>query len=79
MMSHKTSIRIVKHGGRQGESSLTGTPHQDANALHRGAREVAGNVSDWVREFRERRPADPRKAFARLFVESPSSSLNPLR
>ena len=71
-MGHKTSIRIIKRGRREGES-LTGALTRDGKNVRQSAREVAGNVAAWVREFEERRPADPRKAFANLFVDAPSS------
>ena len=76
-MSHKTSIRVIKHNQRQvAGNSSTESVAPRSSAIGRSARDAADNVAMWVREFRERRPVDPRKAFANLFVEP--STLNPL-
>ena len=69
-MNHKSPIRVVKRGQRRSESRPTETPADAGNNLRRSARDAADSVASWVREFKERRPADPRKAFARLFGES---------
>jgi hypothetical protein len=77
-MNHKAPIRIIKRGQRQGENRVaeTGAP-EDVSNLRHGAREVAGNITAWVKEFKGRRPADPRQAFAKLFAET-SPTLDPL-
>jgi hypothetical protein len=73
MMNHKTPIRVIKHGRRQSDSRLAEPPANESKNLRQNAREVAGNVAAWVREFKTQRPADPRQAFANLFVDAPSS------
>ena len=75
-MNHKAPIRIIKRGQRQGEKRVSETRAEDASNLRQGAREVAGNITAWVKEFKGRRPADPRRAFEKLFVET-SPSLDP--
>jgi hypothetical protein len=76
-MNHKASIRIIKRGQRQCENRVAETGAPDGSNLRHGAREVAGNITAWVKEFKGRRPVDPRRAFAKLFVET-SPSLDPL-
>ena len=76
-MSNKPPIRIIKHGQRQSAQGSTETREQGANDVRQNAREMSGNVAAWVKEFKERRPIDPRQAFARLFAE-PASSLQRL-
>ena len=72
-MNQKTSIRVVKRGQRRSETRPTEPSAEAGHNLRRSARDAADSVASWVREFKERRPADPRKAFARLFVESSPS------
>jgi len=77
-MAPKLSIRIVKRGQRPNHSSEAEERRAPDNKQTRqSGREVANNVKAWVREFQERRAAEPRKAFAKLFGE-PASPLNSL-
>ena len=77
-MAPKLSIRIVKRGQRPSQSSEAEERRAPDNKQTRqSGREVANNVKAWVREFQERRAAEPRKAFAKLFGE-PASPLNSL-
>ena len=77
MMAPKIPIRIVKRGQKQSQSSDPENRVQDQNQARQSGREVANNVKTWIREFQERRAAEPRKAFAKLFGE-PASPLNSL-
>ena len=73
-MDHKKAIRVIKSGQRQiidGAAKAEGTERQ---SLRNATREVAGNVSAWVKEFQQRRQPNPRRAFASLFIE-PASPL----
>ncbi|HVF55557.1 MAG TPA: hypothetical protein VM934_05355 [Pyrinomonadaceae bacterium] len=76
MTNHKTPIRIIKRGQRQGENRSAEAQQQDGAAARQSVRDAAGNVASWVKEFKERRPVDPRKAFANLFGET-AATLRP--
>lgn len=77
-MEAKTPIRIIKRDERQGgRRSETEKSQPNGTGKRHNGREIAENVKVWVREFQERRAADPRHAFEQLFGE-PSSPLTSL-
>lgn len=77
-MKTNRTIRIIK--GAERSNNQFGTvesPETTSKSLKPVAREAAGNVASWVKEFRQRRRPDARRAFASLFADS-STPLNTL-
>jgi hypothetical protein len=73
-MKQNRPIRIIK---RNNQSVAAETPAPKVEEQRSSAREAAGNVASWVKEFRQRRRPDPRRAFASLFGEQ-ATPLNSL-
>ena len=76
-MKTNRSIRIVKATAKGNQSGDAKSPVAESTSLRPTTREVAGNVASWVKEFRQRRRPDARRAFASLFAE-PATPLNSL-
>ena len=74
-MKTNRTIRIVKGTQRSNQAGETKSPAPESTSVRQTTREVAGNVASWVKEFRQRRRPEPRRAFASLFAE-PTSPLN---
>jgi vacuolar-type H+-ATPase subunit H len=77
-MKTNRTIRIIKGTERSSQASVAQNHETASKSLKPTTREVAGNVANWVNEFRQRRRPDARRAFASLFAEptSPLSSLS---
>ena len=80
-----TNIRIIKRSQRDAQSTTTTdsrraqggnsrTPNSE-NSRH-AAREITGHVATWIKEFQQRHTPDPRRAFANLFVDPATSSID---
>ena len=75
-MKTSRTIRIIKGAERSNnQSGVLESPETTSKSLKPAAREAAGNVASWVKEFRQRRRPDARRAFASLFAE-PATPLN---
>jgi hypothetical protein len=68
-MKTNRTIRIVKGAARGQQSGDNKSPVAESTSVRPTTREVAGNVASWVKEFRQRRRPEPRRAFASLFAE----------
>ena len=68
-MNPNKKIRVIKSAQRAVEGSATEIRAQHAGQTRHPNREMASRVGAWVKEFKERRVADPRRAFASLFAE----------
>ena len=73
-MKTNRTIRIVKKIERGNQSGDAKSAVAESAGLRPTTREVAGNVASWVKEFRQRRRPEPRRAFASLFGEPASAS-----
>jgi hypothetical protein len=62
-------IRVIKSAQRGVEGSAREAQPQQGEQSSHPNRETASRVGAWVREFKQRRVADPRRAFASLFSE----------
>jgi hypothetical protein len=76
-MKTNRTIRIVKRKHSDTQAGEAKSPVTESANSRPTTREVAGNVASWVKEFRQRRRPEPRRAFASLFAE-PASPLNSL-
>lgn len=68
-MNPNKKIRVIKSAQRAVEGSATEARAQNDGQSRQPNREMASRVGAWVKEFKERRVADPRRAFASLFAE----------
>ena len=71
-MNPTKAIRIIKRDRRDGKDVVAEKGAPNNTGLRHTTREVAGQVTAWVKEFQQRRHVDPKRAFASLFVESAS-------
>ncbi|HEX8772486.1 MAG TPA: hypothetical protein VF735_02705 [Pyrinomonadaceae bacterium] len=69
-MNPNRKIRVIKRTERGVEQSAPEAQAQGGEQdARRPNRDAASRVSAWVKEFKQRRVADPRRAFASLFAE----------
>jgi hypothetical protein len=76
-MQSNRAIRIIKGAERGNQPSAEKTPATNGKVVGPAARESATGVASWVKEFRQRRRPDPRRAFAGLFADQ-ATPLNSL-
>ena len=67
----KTSIRVIKGGSGEGDK-VEAALKSNETACRSARTVVRATVSSWVREFQQRRRADPKRAFRSLFEEQAS-------
>jgi hypothetical protein len=72
-MKTDRTIRIVKATERNNQAGDAKSVVAENAGTRPTTREVAGNVASWVKEFRQRRRPDARRAFASLFAEPAAS------
>jgi hypothetical protein len=75
-----TNIRIIKRSqrdetGKATASRATENKNAPKNARH-ATRDITGQVTNWIKEFQQRHTPDPRRAFANLFVDPATSTLD---
>jgi hypothetical protein len=74
-----TNIRIIKRSQRDAQSKTTAAEHKrvqnNENPRH-AARDITGHVTTWIKEFQQRHTPDPRRAFANLFIDPATSSID---
>lgn len=69
-MNPNRKIRVIKRTQRGVDASAPEAQAQNGEQeARRPNRETASRVSAWVKEFKQRRVVDPRRAFASLFAE----------
>jgi hypothetical protein len=68
-MNPNRKIRIIKRTQRSVEESAPEAQAHNGEQGSRPNRDAASRVSAWVKEFKQRSVADPRRAFASLFAE----------
>jgi hypothetical protein len=71
-MNPTKAIRIIKRDRRDGQGEVVERSALNNTGLRQTTKDAAGHVAAWVKEFQQRRKADPKRAFASLFVESAS-------
>jgi hypothetical protein len=75
IMKTNRTIRIIKGAERGSQpGGVVVSPEQKNENRKPATRDVSLNVAAWVKEFRQRRHADPRRAFASLFNEPATQS-----
>jgi len=68
-MNPNRKIRVIKRTQRGVDASAPEAQAQNGEQARRPNRDTTSRVSAWVKEFKQRRVADPRCAFASLFAE----------
>lgn len=77
-----TNIRIIKRSQREAKQDPQSRKTTDTNRAANGdnsrhaARDITGHVATWIKEFQQRHTPDPRRAFANLFVDPATSSID---
>lgn len=78
-----TNIRIIKRSQRDAKHSNTTTAAAADSRRTPGSeqsrhatRDITGHVATWIKDFQKRHTPDPRRAFANLFVDPATSSID---
>ena len=74
-----TNIRIIKRSQRDAQQQRQRTVANRApetRAARHATRDITGHVTNWINEFKQRHTPDPRRAFANLFVEPATSTVD---
>lgn len=70
-MTAKAKIKVIK----KGELKNLETPVKiDRKSKQESAREVVSTVSNWVSDFQQRRRAETKQAFEKLFSNKPQTN-----
>jgi hypothetical protein len=70
-MSAKRTIRVIK---KQDRDAARNPQQPQVNTARDTAREMVGNVTDWVTEFQARRRRETSNALKTLFPDTPRPS-----
>jgi hypothetical protein len=75
------NIRVIKRSQRDAQENATTTAASvgrvpNTDSARQAARDITGHVATWIKEFQGRRTPDPRRAFANLFIDPVTSSIN---
>ena len=77
-----TNIRIIKRSQREAKQNAQSRKTTDTKRAANGdnsrhaARDITGHVATWIKELQQRHTPDPRRAFANLFVDPATSSID---
>lgn len=71
-----TNIRIIKRAQRDAAGKTANSREPNPDNTRQSARDITGHVATWIKELRQRHTPDPRRAFANLFVDPATSSLD---
>jgi hypothetical protein len=71
-----TNIRIIKRSQRDAQNNPATTSRQPDgdNSRRATTRDITGHVTTWIKEFQQKHTPDPRRAFAKLFVDTATST-----
>ena len=70
------NIKIIKRSQQDATSKAAGSRVADIQSERHATRDVTGHITTWIKEFQQRHTPDPRRAFAKLFVDPATSSLD---
>lgn len=68
------NIKIIKRSQRDATGQMADSRSADNHNSRQATRDIAGHVTTWIKEFQQRHTPDPRRAFAKLFVDPATSS-----
>ncbi len=69
------NIRIIKRAERNATSKANGSRASESKSTRHATRDITGHVTGWIKELQQRHPPDPRRAFANLFVDPTTSTV----
>jgi hypothetical protein len=64
-MNSSKRIKIIKHGQGPTKTEVV----TSNSGVRQTNRDIAGNVTEWIREFQENRQTQSGRSFASLFAE----------
>ncbi len=70
------NIKIIKRSERDATGKTADSRVADNKSAPHATRDVTGHVTTGIKEFQQRHTPDPRRAFAKLFVDPATSSLD---
>jgi hypothetical protein len=72
-----TNIRIIKRSQRDAQNTATANSQPNSeNSRRATTRDITGHVTNWIKELQQRHTPDPRRAFANLFVDAATSTID---
>ncbi|HYG09165.1 MAG TPA: hypothetical protein VD835_04250 [Pyrinomonadaceae bacterium] len=71
-----TNIKIIKRSQREATGKAAKKRPIETKSTRQATRDVTGHVTTWIKEFQQRHTPDPRRAFANLFVDPATSTLD---
>ncbi|HEY0101530.1 MAG TPA: hypothetical protein VGB76_21570 [Pyrinomonadaceae bacterium] len=75
-----TNIRIIKRSQREAQSKTATATTANSNRARsnenprHATRDISGHVATWIKEFQQKHTPDPRRAFAKLFIDTAASA-----
>ncbi|HEY1404683.1 MAG TPA: hypothetical protein VGB05_11185 [Pyrinomonadaceae bacterium] len=70
------NIRIIKRSERDATGKSPESRAAETKSARHATRDITGQVATWIKDFQQRHTPDPRRAFANLFVDPATSSLD---
>ena len=67
------NIKIIKRVERDANRKTADSRAKDSKNERHAARDITGHVTTWIKELQQRHTPDPRRAFAKLFVDPATS------
>lgn len=72
-----SNIRIIKRSQRDAKNTAPANSQPNSeNSRRATTRDITGHVTNWIKELQQRHTPDPRRAFANLFVDAATSTLD---
>ena len=77
-MNPNNTIRVIKRAGR-GQVAAAAVAESQSNKgenPRQATREVAGQVTSWIKDFQQRRNMEARRTFASLFADAATTTVS---
>ena len=70
------NIRIIKRSERNAPAQKAESRAAETKSARHATRDITSHVTTWIKELQQRHTPDPRSAFANLFVDPATSTLD---
>jgi hypothetical protein len=72
------NIRIIKRSERDAttRAAESRAAETKTKSARHATREITGQMTTWIKEFQQRHTPDPRRAFANLFADPATSTVD---
>jgi len=70
------NIRIIKRSERGAPARTAESRAAENKSARHATRDITTHVTTWIKELQQRHTPDPRRAFANLFVDPATSTLD---